>query len=117
VIDDNVDLAESLAVWLRIRGNTVRTAHDGLSGLAVAREFHPDVVLLDVELPGAHGSVVAEQLRQSSEMAHGLLIAMSGRSDEDTRQRLIAAGVDHYLVKPVEPAHVITIIENSLSSK
>lgn len=116
VIDDNVDLAESLAVWLRLRGNTVRTAYDGLSGLSAAQEFHPNVVVTDVELPGAHGSVVVKELSRSSGMAHTVLIAMSGSTDESVRERLIEAGAHHYLVKPVEPEHLLTIIENSLSS-
>jgi CheY-like chemotaxis protein/two-component sensor histidine kinase len=117
VIDDQADFAESLAVWLRMRGYTVRTARDGRSGLAAAQEFHPDVVLLDGELPDIHGSVVAEELRRSPETSKTVLIAISGSADERTRDRMIKAGVDHYLVKPSESAHVLALIENSLSQK
>jgi DNA-binding response OmpR family regulator len=79
------------------RGYTVRTASNGRSGLAAAQEFHPDVVILDGELPDIHGSVVAERLRRSSDIGNAVLIAISGSADERTRESMIKAGVDHYL--------------------
>src|ERR1700674_157230 len=117
VIADHIDLVEGVAVWLRMRGYTVRTASNGRSGLAAAQEFHPDVVILDGELPDIHGSVVAERLRRSSDIGNAVLIAISGSADERTRESMIKAGVDHYLVKPSEPIHMLALIEHSLSSK
>jgi DNA-binding response OmpR family regulator len=117
VIDDHDDLAESVAAWLRMRGYTVRTARDGRSGLAAAQEFHPDVVLLDGELPDIHCSVVAEALRASPATHKTVLLAIGGSAAEQTRERMIKAGVDHYLVKPAEPEHLLALIENSLPPK
>jgi len=113
IVEDNVDAAESLAAWLRLRGHAVRTAHDGTAGMNAAREFHPEVAVLDIGLPGADGYLVAEQLRQFPETKDVLLIAVSGYSSSDVRRRAAEAGFHHYLIKPADPERLVAVIEGA----
>jgi signal transduction histidine kinase/DNA-binding response OmpR family regulator len=101
IVDDNVDGAESLAILLQARGLEVRTAYDGPSGLAVATQFRPRIVLLDIGLPGMDGYEVARRLRQIPALEGMLLIALSGYGQSEDRKRSLEAGFDHHLVKPV----------------
>jgi PAS domain S-box-containing protein len=103
LVEDNLDGAETLAILLRLWGHDVRLAHDGSSALAAAREFRPEVVLLDIGLPhGMNGFEVAQRLRQEPESAHVLLVALTGYGQAEDRQRSRAAGFDLHLVKPVD---------------
>jgi CheY-like chemotaxis protein/two-component sensor histidine kinase len=111
IVEDNVDAAESLAAWLRLRGHTVRTAHDGVAGMNATREFRPDVAVLDIGLPGADGYLVAKQLRQSPETEDILLIAVSGYSSSDVRRRAAEAGFNYYFIKPADPERLAAMIE------
>ena len=103
VVDDNRDAAESLAVLLELSGYRVLTAADGYSGLSAAKEFKPDVILLDIGLPGMNGYAVAKALRQDPNSHHVRVIAISGYCGEEERERSRQAGFDLYLVKPVDP--------------
>jgi CheY-like chemotaxis protein len=78
VVDDNRDAAESLAMLLRVYGHDVRVAHDGLTALAVARAFHPEIVLLDLNLPRLDGRQVARQMRHEEGLDKALLVAVTG---------------------------------------
>ncbi len=100
VVDDNADSAESLAMILSLRGHEARTALDGPQALAVAREFRPAVVMLDIGLPGMDGYEVARRLR--SEHDGILLVALTGYGQDEDRRRSKEAGFDHHLVKPVD---------------
>jgi PAS domain S-box-containing protein len=104
VVDDNPDSAESLAQVLSLRGNDVCTAGDGPAAIAKCEEWHPDVVLLDIGLPGMNGFDVARHLRMAPRDHEMLLIAITGWGQDDDKQRSRAAGFDYHLVKPVEPA-------------
>ena len=101
VVDDNVDAAESLADLLRLLDHEVRVAHDGLSGLAAARAFRPDVVLLDIGLPGMDGYEVARQLSAEPESAM-VLVAVSGYGRDEDRKLAAEAGIAHHFVKPIQ---------------
>jgi CheY-like chemotaxis protein len=103
VVDDNVDAADSLALLLRVIGHETRIAHDGLEALVAARAFLPDVVLLDIGLPGMDGYEVARQLRGEPDLRTALLIAQTGYGQDEDRRRSREAGFDHHLVKPVDP--------------
>jgi|GEM_PF-905382 len=103
VVDDNVDSAESMALLLSLDGHDVRTAFDGPSALAVAAEFQPEAVLLDIGLPGMDGYEVAKQMRGLPGLQKALMIAVTGYGQADDRARSKAAGFDHHLVKPVDP--------------
>jgi CheY-like chemotaxis protein/two-component sensor histidine kinase len=103
VVDDHGDVAESLAMLLRLWGHEVHTAPDGLSGLKAARGHRPQVVLLDIGLPGMDGYEVARRLRE--EFGPGMqLVALTGYGQEEDRQKSQAAGFDAHLVKPADPA-------------
>jgi PAS domain S-box-containing protein len=101
IIDDNRDSTETLAMLMRIWHHEVQTAHDGPSALAAAQGFRPDVVFLDIGLPGMNGFELARRLRRLPDLPHMLLIALSGYSQDGDRLQAREAGIDHYLVKPV----------------
>jgi signal transduction histidine kinase/CheY-like chemotaxis protein len=103
VVEDNVDAAESLATLLRLWGHDVRVVHDGLEALDAAQAYQPEVVLLDIGLPGLDGYQVAERLRSEVGLDHALLVAMTGYGQPEDRRRSREAGIDHHFVKPVEP--------------
>lgn len=105
VVDDNADSAESLAMLLELLHHDVRTAHDGTAALAVAREFRPNVVVLDIGLPGMDGYQVAARMR-GEEYGNPVLIALTGYGQSEDRRRTAAAGFHHHLTKP---AHLETL--------
>jgi CheY-like chemotaxis protein len=102
VVDDNRDAAHSLTMVLELDGHEVRVAHDGGAALELARDYRPEVVLLDIGLPGMDGYEVARRLRAEGP-GGGLLVAMTGYGQEEDRRRTREAGFDVHLVKPVEP--------------
>jgi two-component system CheB/CheR fusion protein len=104
VVEDNRDSAESLSMLLTLAGHEVRVAHDGSTAIAVARDYRPRVVLLDIGLPGMDGFEVARSLRREPELDGALLVAMTGYGQAEDRQRSKEAGFDRHLTKPVEPA-------------
>ena len=102
IADDNRDSAETLAMLLRVDGHEVAIAHDGSAALATFGGFAPDVVLLDIGMPGANGYEVAQRIRHSRPGAHIKLIAITGWGQESDKERAFAAGFDHHLTKPVD---------------
>jgi CheY-like chemotaxis protein len=105
VVDDNQDAADSLAKLLtRAMGQQVEVAYDGPGALEVADRFRPDVILLDLGLPGMSGFEMAERLRRRAEFRGTLLVAVTGWGQEDDKRRSKEAGIDFHLVKPVDPA-------------
>ncbi len=103
VVDDNVDAAESLAVLLRLGGHEVRVAHDGPGGLRLAQSDRPEVVFLDIGMPGMDGYEVARRLRQQAGRERMLVVALTGWGAQEDRRLSAEAGFDRHLVKPVEP--------------
>jgi signal transduction histidine kinase/CheY-like chemotaxis protein len=102
VVDDNVDAAASLGMLLEVLGAEVRTEHDGPAALATIDSYRPDVVLLDIGMPGMDGFQVAERIRSQPDSKHVLLIALTGWGQEEDRRRTREAGFDHHLVKPAD---------------
>jgi len=100
VVDDNVDAAESLAALLELEGHHTRVAHDGDQALAVARAFRPEIVFLDIGMPGKDGYEVARELRLDPLARDTMLVALTGWGAQDDRARSRAAGFDHHLTKP-----------------
>ena len=117
VVDDNQDAANSLAKYLkRVAGHEVEVAYDGEEALGLALKSRPDVVLLDIGLPGMSGYEVAERLRGRPETGDAKLIALTGWGQEDDRRRSKSAGIDVHLVKPVDPDTVLDLIAGQTSS-
>ncbi len=114
VVDDHIDGAESLALLLKYSGYEVRTAYSGPDGLAAAREFLPDLVFLDIGLPGMNGYEVAAHLRKDSQLEGTMLVALTGWGSEDDRTRAREAGFDRHLTKPVDPAAVRRILADCI---
>jgi signal transduction histidine kinase/DNA-binding response OmpR family regulator len=110
IIDDNVDGADSLSVLLQALGVEVRTAYDGPTGLQLAAEFRPDVVLLDIGLPRMDGYEVARRLREGLDGKNLMLIAVSGYGQDEDRRRSKQAGFDHHLVKPVSQELLLSLL-------
>jgi signal transduction histidine kinase/ActR/RegA family two-component response regulator len=102
VVDDNRDAADSLGLLLRLMGNEVRTAHDGLEAVGAAAAFRPDVVLLDIGLPKLSGYEVARRIREQEGGKDKLLVALTGWGQDEDRRRSREAGFDHHMTKPVE---------------
>jgi PAS domain S-box-containing protein len=107
VVDDNADAAESLAAALGMAGHEVRFALEGESALAIAAEFRPEVVVLDIGLPGMDGYEVARRMRAELKREQPVILALTGYGQEEDRRRATAAGFDHYLVKPAAPEAVL----------
>ena len=111
VVEDNVDSADTMQILLRIAGYDARTAYDGTSAVAIAREFAPHAILLDIGLPRKDGYEVARELRALPQTESSLLIALTGYGHVEDRQRAATAGFDAYQVKPVEPAAIEKLLE------
>jgi signal transduction histidine kinase/CheY-like chemotaxis protein len=103
VVDDNIDAAESLGTMLAYSGHDVRVAHGGAEALTAAREFAPNVMILDLGMPEMDGYAVARAVRSDPKIASTRLIALSGYGQADDRRRTADVGFDEHLVKPVEP--------------
>ena len=102
-MDDNVDAAESMAMLLRLRRHDVRVVHDGPAAIQAATDFQPEVVLLDIGLPGMSGYEVARKLRQAPGGEKLVLAAMTGYGQDEDRRRSKEAGFDQHFTKPVDP--------------
>jgi CheY-like chemotaxis protein len=115
VVDDNVDAAGSLSALLEHAGHEVRTTHDGPGALEEARTFRPEVVLLDIGLPGMDGYEVAREIRRLTWGNETLLVAVTGYGQEEDRRCSREAGFDAHLVKPVDPEALRALLSASES--
>ena len=106
VVDDNKDAAESLAKLLTRTGNEVCIAYDGRSALEEAATFRPNVVLLDIGLPGMSGHDVARRMRQMPEVKDAVLVAQTGWGQDEDKRLSEEAGFNAHLVKPLDPAEL-----------
>jgi CheY-like chemotaxis protein len=104
VVDDDPDAADSLMMLLRVFGHQVSVARDGPAALRLACEDVPELMLVDVELPGMDGCELARRARQMREFREVVLVAFTGYGRDEDRRRTLGAGFDHHLTKPVDPA-------------
>ena len=112
IVDDNQDLTWGLMTFLRFVGFDVKTVHDGRDALPAATVCKPDVVLLDIGLPGLDGFLVAEQFRNDADLKNTFIIAMSGYNPEMYEERSRPAHFDRHLVKPVDLKEINSLLSN-----
>jgi signal transduction histidine kinase len=111
VVDDNVDSATTTGWLLESMGyDNYRLAHDGLQALAAAEDLTPNVILLDIGLPGMNGYEVCRQLRSNPLFEHTLIIAQTGWGQDRDREMAYFAGFDHHFVKPLKPEDISSLL-------
>jgi PAS domain S-box-containing protein len=110
VVDDNRDAASSLAMLLEIAGCVVSVAFDGPQALDSFESFAPEVVLLDIGMPGMDGYEVAQSLREKKRGKEVLLVALTGWGQSKDKRRAVQAGFDEHLTKPVDPNVLATLL-------
>jgi len=115
LVDDYPDALEPMRVLLEFKGHRVRTAETGEEALEVAEEFRPDVIVLDIGLPGIDGYEVAQRIRGRPWGGDVLLLALTGWGQQKDRDRAREAGFDDHLVKPVDPDLLETLIRERVS--
>ena len=111
VVDDNADAAETVAAYLRLEGHETKVVTEGAEVLGSARVFEPQVVVLDIGLPGLDGYQIARQLRSHPETSEALLVAVTGYGRDEDRARAADAGFDCHFVKPADPVEIQAAIE------
>jgi CheY-like chemotaxis protein len=110
VVDDCSDTVASMALLLGMNGHRVQTAPDGPTAIEKARAGKPDVVLLDIGLPGMSGYEVTPRLRECLPDKPPLIVAVTGYGEESDRRRSEEVGIDLHLVKPVEPLALMSLL-------
>lgn len=111
VVEDNPDAAATMRDFLELSGHEVELASSGTDGVKAARDFHPEIVLCDLGLPGMDGFQVAAALRRDPDTASARLIAVTGYGREEDRRRSREAGFDLHLTKPVDPAQLRRVLQ------
>jgi len=117
VIDDNRDSADCLAMLLDALGHKTATVYDGERALATVDSFSPDVILLDIGLPGMSGYEICRQLRNRPGGEDLVILAQTGWGQDEDRRRTKEAGFDHHLVKPVDPADLLARLADAEKRK
>ena len=113
LVDDNVDSSEPLSLLLQARGHETRVSTDGEEAIALADDFRPDCVVLDLGLPRMDGYEVARRLRDRPYGADLVLVALTGWAGKDIRSKAAEAGFDYHLVKPVNWEELERIVEGA----
>src|SRR5262245_27352164 len=111
LIDDDADFRDALASLLRAHGWDVLDSGDGDEGLALARHHRPRVILCDLLMPGTNGFRVCANIRAEHSLRYSLLVAVSGRDFDDTRQTALEAGADEFLAKPIDTGRLMELLE------
>jgi PAS domain S-box-containing protein len=115
VVDDNIDAAQMMAMLLRAYGHVTHVVHDGLQAVAGAERLHPDVILLDIGLPGLNGYEACRRIRAQPRGKDVVVVALSGWGREQDKSRAETSGFDAHLVKPVEVPELIGILTSLLN--
>jgi CheY-like chemotaxis protein len=114
--DDNRDAIDALAELLRMSGHEVHLAHEGLAAVEMALRLQPDVIVLDIGMPGLNGYDAARRIRAQPWAANAFLIAATGWGQEDDRRKASAAGFDLHLTKPFDPDQLTDLIARRQSA-
>jgi len=110
IVDDNLDAAETLAMMLELLGQQTRQAHEGSGALREAAEYKPDLIFMDIGLPGLSGHEIASRIRGELGMTSTYIVALSGYGSEEDRRRSLHAGFDSHFVKPLDPTALPEIL-------
>jgi CheY-like chemotaxis protein len=110
IVDDNVDAADTLALLLSVSGSDVTVAYSGTEALVQGEAIRPELVFLDIGMPIMDGCETARRMRKLSWGSEAVIIALTAWSDEPTRKRIVQAGMDHHLIKPVHIERVQDIV-------
>jgi DNA-binding response OmpR family regulator len=113
VADDNEDAAGALALLLELEGHDIRMAFDGNRALEEADRFHPQIMILDIDMPGRDGCEVANAVRARNWGAPVHLIALTGVDGKRERARATGAGFDHYILKPFDPRSLLRLVSEA----
>ncbi len=114
IIDDERYIAQALIIRLQAAGYVVRWAFDGTSGLAVAADWRPDVIVLDIRMPDIDGFEVNRRLKTRSELADIPVMFLSANVQDSARQTALAAGAHAFLTKPYESRDLLATIRSAL---
>jgi CheY-like chemotaxis protein len=112
VVDDDADTVETMALWLRLTGHEVRAARSGPEALAVAPGYRPDVIFLDVAMPGMDGWTVARQLRAVPATRHACIVSVTGYARDVDRRESFEAGCDGHWPKPISAEQLKGLLES-----
>ena len=115
LVDDNVDATRIMRIMLELDGHEVQVLNEGAGAVAAVRALHPDLVLLDIGMPGMDGYEVARQLRADGGPATPMLVAVTGFGLAGDTRRSLEAGFDHHLTKPVEREALQALIAQRLA--
>jgi CheY-like chemotaxis protein len=110
LVEDNKDIAEGMGTLLAVDGHTVSIAHDGAVALEMLRSFEPEVVLLDIGLPGMDGYEVARRMRAGTARSNLVIVSLSGFGEPQHHRRSSEAGCNAHIVKPIEPDALRTFL-------
>lgn len=114
IADDDEDVASAVEVNLQLEGYEVHLAHDGVEALGQARKLQPDLILLDVVMPGLDGFEVCRQLRADPRTMNSAVILLTAKSVASDKVHGLTAGADDYIVKPFEPAELVARVRSVL---
>ena len=117
IIDDNGDAAHAMSMLIEELGGAVRIAHDAASGLEVVQQFQPDIVLLDIGMPGTDGYEACRQLRRLSSQKRMVIVALTGWGQPQDKQRALDAGFDAHLVKPADPSILMRVLARACTDQ
>jgi CheY-like chemotaxis protein len=117
IVDDNHDGADSLSMLLELMHCNVRKAYDGMEAIAIAREFAPEAILLDIGMPRLDGYEACRLIRQEPWGARTAIIALTGWGQEADRRRTSESGFDAHLVKPIHPDSAVKMLVDLLASR
>jgi DNA-binding response OmpR family regulator len=115
IVDDDPVILRLLQINFRLEGYEVDTATRGEEALERARSDRPDVVVLDVMMPGIDGWEVCRRLKETPEARNIPIIFLSARAQDEDRERGYALGVDEYVTKPFDPSHLVEIVRRLLA--